>query len=575
MSNLATIPLNAPTQPITPYGERVQNTFELLDVYAPGGIVESSSRMDAIATISAGKKDGNMPKRSTDGTIFLHDDENRAPGLLAALELNNRKSLTIAFPFDDLGLIIQQRFTEYSASNLLAYGDKNGITQLTKKNGQPHRVFHLPSSPQFEEIKARCKVSASIYFHLARWNEDGQSEVFFPDGLGFYRLRFTSRNSLRSIVASLQTTSKYMGGRIAGIPFELSIDNREVAGPDGSKRRVPIWRCLFKTPREIALSSLNFREISDRALEQGKALMLAPPPPETLELAALEGPEIDLDSPTDAEIAQLQNGGGCDEAHYKARFFAEVKGTALDSKEARAKWIGDFCVDKELEPTHSLAELLARITDEQAQDFIAATQDEINWKLDEAKNSYGRLLDEAEELGIKRRELSADVDWPTVQTFTASLGAAIERRKVKPTQTPKPAAPRKHAYGPDFDDDEALNGQGAANISDDITEGEVVETSDAEIAAAVAGEQDDLDRADDLLEGEEPTQDAIFLMSKFADKGVQHGGDMSFAPMITAINAYRDKRKTPPQHITTVAHLTSAEVAPITTALFKGQLVVE
>lgn len=567
-SNLAIVPPSAPANIAPVYQPPlVQPNFQLLDVYAPGGVVESAPQMDALATISAGEKQGGMPKRSTDGTIFLHDPENRAPGLLAALELGKRKSLTIAFPFDDLNLIMQQRFTEYSASNLLAYGDASGITTLSKKG----REFHAPDSKFFEEIKARCKVSTSIYFHLARWNENNHSEVFFPDGLGLYRLRFTSRNSARGFVASLQTTAKYLGGRIAGIPFNLTIENREVAGPDGSRRRVPVWRCVFTTPREIKLSSLNFREISNRALEQGAALMLDAPQPETLDLALTEDPLEDLDAPSDAQIEQLQAGGGCDVAHYRARYFAEVKGTALDSKDARGLWVRNYCIEKDAEQIESLAELLTRFTDADADDFIQATQDEIAWKLDVAKTGYGRLLDEAEELGIKRRELAADVDWLTVQTFTGSLRAAIERRQTKPAGDTKPVAPVVDA----FDDDIEISGQGAANISDEVIDGEIIETSDAEIDAAVNGEQDDLDRAAGLLTDEEPTQDAIFLMSKMASAGVQHGGDMSFPPMIAAINAYRDKRKSPPHHITTVAHLTAPEVAPITTALVKGLLVVQ
>lgn len=562
MSNLAIVPHSAPAH-LAPI---LQPNFQLLDVYADGGIAESVPHMDALATISAGEKQGNMPTRSKDGTISLHDPENRAPGLAAALDLNNRKSLTIAFPFDDLNLIMQQRFTEYSVSNLLAYGDAGGITTLNKKG----REFWAPGTKQFEEIKARCKVSTSVYFHLARWNEEGNSEVFFPDGLGFYRLRFTSRNSARAFVASLQTTAKYLQGRIAGIPFNLTIENREVAGPDGSRRRVPVWRCVFTTPREIKLSSMNFREVTALALEQGANLMLPAPRAETLELALIEGPLDDLDAPTDAQIEQLQDGGNCDVPHYRARYFAEVKGTALDDKLARAKWVKDFCIDKDLEQTESLAELLTRFTDAQADDFIQATQDEIYWKLDAAKNEYGRELDHAETLGIKRRELPADADWATVDRYTAGVRAAIARREEKPATV----VVATHELADEIAD--AVSDKSASKISEyGIIEAEISETSDDEIQAALIGEQDDLDRADGLLKSEEPTQDAIFLMSKFADKGVDHGGDMSFAPMINAINAYRDKRKSPPRHITTVAHLTATEVSPITTALFKGLLVVE
>jgi hypothetical protein len=348
---LATRPTNGAAGQLAPAPTPL-DSFRPLDVYS-GGLADESPRLDALATISAGErgeprqKDGKtlpgLPQRSTDGTIKLHDRTGRAPALKKALEDAKYRSLVIAFPWDDPATFIQQRFERWSASTLEVYGDHR---ELLVFEGDTRRTV-AAGSTEYERLVATCKVGVSVYFALAEW--DGmRSSVIFPDGLGFYRLRFTSRNSLRAILNGLRAVGRFTGGRVAGVPFDLRIDYREVADRTGQRRTVPVWVLVMRPPAAIRLSSGNWTDVVKVALEQGKALRELPPPSEeTLALAEWEGPEADLDdaeivAPSDAQIAQLADGGPLDADYWKRRWHAIAAGSSFEDDENRAEFIADF-----------------------------------------------------------------------------------------------------------------------------------------------------------------------------------------------------------------------------------------
>jgi hypothetical protein len=368
------------------------DAFKILDVYA-GGVSREAPRVEALATISAGYRGPargdrlGLPQRSTDGTIILHDGANRAPGLARALERADGKLLTIAFPFDDPAKFIHCRFMEYSATELLAFGDEAHLMVLDPGRGY-RRVG--AGTPEYDERmkSSKIKVGVSVYFCLAEWGRDGP-EIVFPDGVGaFYRLRFTSRHSLRSILAGLRAIAQFTQGRIAGVPFDLAIDYREVAGADGKKRRIPVWSIATRPPGGRRLTSRNFNEVMTMALEQGAALMLAlPAPPEpTLEEALAEGPDDDLDDaiidgvvvgePSDREVELIQRGGRCNEASWRAMFFSAVRSSEFDGDEspARAAWMREYTHGR----TESLADFLHWATEREAQAMVVAASDELN-----------------------------------------------------------------------------------------------------------------------------------------------------------------------------------------------------
>lgn len=362
--------------------------FKLLDVYAIG-VSEEAPRVEALATISAGYRgrgDGNRPgnpQRSTDGTIYLHDATGRAPGLAKALDATGRKRLTIAFPFDDPAEFIHCRFMRYSASELQAFGDETHLMVLTP--GRGYQRVEAGTEAYAREV-ATCKVGVSVYFVLSEWSKDGP-EIVFPDGVGaYYRLRFTSRHSLRSILAGLRSIAQFTQGRIAGVPFDLAIDYREAADATGKKRTIPVWSIATKPPGGLRLTSRNFGDVMGMALEQGAALMLPAPAAPTFEDALAEPPDDDLDDtivegvvigePSDREVELIQRGGRCNEATWRAMFFSAVRGTEFDGDEslARSIWLREYTNGQ----TGSLADYLHWATEREAQAMVVAASDELN-----------------------------------------------------------------------------------------------------------------------------------------------------------------------------------------------------
>jgi hypothetical protein len=358
--------------------------LHLLDVYSPSPIADEAPRLDALATISAGYRhvgdDGKpgLPVVSRDGTIYLSDPRGRAPRLKEVLAARGNKALTIAFPFDNPAAFVQQRFTIYSASKLLAYGDEYQITVVDEKTGE--RKVLQADTDDYDDVRRRCKNSVSIYFALARWLEDGTPVVEFPDGLGLYRLRTTSRNTLRSLRASLQHVGAFTHGHIAGVPFDIALDYRDVAGPDGSRRNVPVWTFTMRPPE--TLSSRTFVPTLGAALREGRLLQLPPPGAEDyasaeVDFRLLGDDDGSVEEPSAEDLALLAEGGRCDARAWEAKWFALVRGTRLEGDEARADFIRSFS-DGEY---HSLAALLAEASESQANIlFNAAVQVVETWR---------------------------------------------------------------------------------------------------------------------------------------------------------------------------------------------------
>lgn len=375
-----------------------EDTYRRLDVYA-GGRAKDERRLDAIATISAGDaeektndkgKKYRVPYRSKAGEIYLHDRGNRASGLAEALKATSGKTLTIAFPFNNLDRFIQHHFVLYNTARLLMFGDEYKLTTISEAGVRDD----VPASDRrYAELVKTCKVATSIYFTLAAW-ENGEPSILFPDGLGLYRIRTTSRNSVLSLEAAIQSVKDFTGGRLAGIPFECSIDYREVAGPDGSRRTIPVW--AFAPLKGIVLTSRNFQVLVGLAYGQGAALMLPSPSAETIDDAerAYDDGEFDL----------LQRGGACDARDIERRWFAMVKGTTLEGDEARATFVAQYCADNRLDLTSSLAELLKHLTMFDALDFLSAAERKI---IEDEDDALADMDPETGELPLSDTERAA------------------------------------------------------------------------------------------------------------------------------------------------------------------------
>ena len=362
------------------------------------GISDEPLRIDALATISAGfkKQGGNgksFPQVSRDGSIHISDASGRAPGLAAELKRRGGKSLTIAVVSNNPSDVLQQRFAVYSTTRLLAYGNEKGVTVIHVRDVQgpdgkvtPEAVrkHYAAGTDKYAEAVEKCKVQTSFYFVLARWDEQGNPKLVFPDGLGFYRLRFTSLNSAENIrsqlayIASLPLT----GGRIAGIPLELSIDYRDVAGPDGSRRNVPVWTLVLRPPSTIELDVAATTRILERGMAQAEGLALPMPRLETFEDAEVEGPDIDLDQAviegeartvSPDEVRHLRDGGKADPDWLIRQYFAGAGRTSLRDDEGRERFLLAFTGGR----TGSLAEFAATATRRQSEDLLKALADAV------------------------------------------------------------------------------------------------------------------------------------------------------------------------------------------------------
>ena len=408
-------PADTDLAPVNDDPGRALGEFDVLDVYA-AGVATEEPRVEAIATISAGyTNEKGLPQRSTDGTIYLHDPEGRAPGLAGALARTDRKSLTIAFPFDDPRQFIQQRFVKYSKTRLLAYGDQFGVTVINDK-GQRTEFSRDEHPTEYAREVAECKTAFSVYFVLIEWHGD-QPLIVFPDGMGFYRIRFSGRNSARSFMGQMKLLTRFTNGRLAGIPFDLRITNREVSDPTGAKRKIPVFVPTMKAPG-MRLNSANFRGVLQSSLHQAERLQLMPPTPETVEDAEREVAPVDLDEsidvqavptpestvteddgrvidvttgeiledPSEHDLAQLQS--PLDYDTERARFFAIVQGSPLDNDEEREQLVRDYWHDDDADwDTSSLREIIPRAEPDQWDAFLAHVASRVETERLLAENS--------------------------------------------------------------------------------------------------------------------------------------------------------------------------------------------
>lgn len=416
--------------------------FQLLDVYAKGVVAERDAgpRIDALATISAGDRapgEGNKPgppRVSRDGTIKLHDADGRAPGLHAALEATNYKKLSIAVGFDDPDLFLQQRFTAYTMTALRVYGDQYHLMEIVTR-GEPGRggsaqhVVHEAGSARYDELMGDCKVSASLYFVLSEWDEDNKPRVLMPDGLGFYRLRTTSRHSLRNILGTLRYLSRFTGGRLAGVPLELQLTYREVADPFGLKRNIPTWSLAMKPPHGIVLSTRNFAPLVQQALAEGKALhvpdpngkALMAPRAETWETAAAEGPEEF--EPDDSDIARLMAGDApADVDYWRRSWHVSVKGSKYGTDAGRAEWMLEHTKNE----TNSLSAWLRQVTNADAERMIALITDKL------AKEVNGTALPSTNPRRYKEIFPDDDQERSDAQTRKAHARSADDDEEIDP-----------------------------------------------------------------------------------------------------------------------------------------------
>lgn len=328
---------------------------------------DRAERTDTFACISAGyKNDRGTPVVSRDGTIYIADPENRAPGLAKALAKGGGKRLTIAMPSNNPREFVSESFRLEGKTRLEAFGDESSITVI-KANGD--RVVHPAGTPDYKVWREKCKVSTSIYFLLAEYDAADQPQLVYPDGMGLYRLRTTSPNTRDNLMSQLRQISRMTGGWVAGFPLEVSITYRNLAGPLGDKRNCPVFVFALKPPKLMTLTSRAFAQIAIGAKE---TLSLAPQLalPEARE--TLEQALADFDEPPSSLTT------GLNPEQFRRRFFAVCKGTHMDTDDRRKAFVAWYTGQLDADgsrKTKSLARFLGSATVDEAEALFDALID--------------------------------------------------------------------------------------------------------------------------------------------------------------------------------------------------------
>ncbi len=165
--------------------------------------------------------------------------------------------------------------------------------------GNPVNIYQSGTT-EYEEVMGRKETGLhySIYFNLAEWTDRGV-EINMDDGFGNYRIRTQSFNSVRNLVNEYRRIREIWRGPFRGVPFELTLPNRQGNAPDGKKRSYPVFAFTLKPRGGLRLTSGNFHQL---VLSGNKAA-------EGLSLPAPRDPTPE-DDQKDAIFADLYASGG-------------------------------------------------------------------------------------------------------------------------------------------------------------------------------------------------------------------------------------------------------------------------
>lgn len=365
-----------------------------------GELRESGEREDTVATISLGFKikgpNGSYPQatqKKHDRWIHVSGTDS-APALEAALAAKKNRSLTISFPGDTWGEIVQQHFAAYSTSRLLIYGDSEKLTYIElvptlNKSGEPMRdkenkivtepnhvdVLKSDDPEKYARMLKVCKAMYSVYFLLADWIPMGEGWAPEVETNRLYRLRTNSPHTMDNLAAAIKRLRSQTNGLVRGVPLELGVEFPEVADPSGHKRVIPSF--VFRLDPPFRVTDVNFRPMLSQAVETGKRLALPRPDIETIDVEYREAPNQvseDIDDEDAREVALIARGGPCNAARYERFYFSTVNGTRYAKDDGRAELVSRYTNGE----TRSLAELLRWSTKEDAERFIAWVKVEVD-----------------------------------------------------------------------------------------------------------------------------------------------------------------------------------------------------
>lgn len=194
---------------------------------------------------------------------------------------DNCKSIPVRLIYDDIGLNFATRYICYYGKTVFCSGDGETAQRL-QQDKTTYKERSCPcerQDPKFAgdvvngQVKAgqgKCKINGILSTII-----DGADSVG-----GVWKLRTTSYNTVVGIMSSLALISRITGGRLAGIPLNLTVSPKTTQDPvAGSQVTVYVVGLTFagnmetlrNTGYQIAMDEakhgISMREIENRAIQ--------------------------------------------------------------------------------------------------------------------------------------------------------------------------------------------------------------------------------------------------------------------------------------------------------------------
>jgi len=136
----------------------------------------------------------------------------------------NPKEIDIMFLFDEIEKNFQSSYALFAGSTCRCRGDGEKAVRLNKDGSTSEIACNPQTCPFYSDpaSKAKCKMNGVLSCLLSKSTRLG----------GIYKFRTTGFHSVRNITSSLGFIRQLTGGRLAGIPFKLTMGgkNSQVAG---------------------------------------------------------------------------------------------------------------------------------------------------------------------------------------------------------------------------------------------------------------------------------------------------------------------------------------------------------
>ena len=188
------------------------------------------------------------------------------------------KSIAVRLIYDDISLNFATRYICYYGKTVFCSGDGECATRL-QKDGSTKQVA-CPCERQDPKFagddgkgKGKCKINGILSVII-----DGAQAVG-----GVWKFRTTSYNSVVGILSSLALIQRITGGRLAGIPMNMTVSPKTVANPlDGKQQTIYVVGLQYagtidtlrETGYQIAMTEAK-HGISMSRIEEDARLMLS------------------------------------------------------------------------------------------------------------------------------------------------------------------------------------------------------------------------------------------------------------------------------------------------------------